>query len=94
MVGNANSGKAKVKVWRDAINWALNLPTNKDLPLGKTYLQKLAIAHIKAGLTGDTQATKDIGDRLDGKPPQALIGGDDDDAPVKIDMIRRVIIGE
>lgn len=95
MAGNANSGPRKQKIWRDAINWALNLPVDEELPVGKTYLQKLAISHIKAGLSGDTQATKDIGDRLDGRPAQSIIGGDEDDPAINIiNRIERVIIGK
>lgn len=32
----------------------------------------------------ETAAAREIGDRLDGKPAQAIIGGDDDDAPVQV----------
>jgi len=45
---------------------------------------------IRAG--AETAAAKEVGDRLDGKPAQAIIGGDDDDAPVRLETIRRIIV--
>ena len=41
----------------------------------------------------ETAAAREIGDRLDGKPAQAIIGGDEGDAPI-IHEIRRVIVHE
>lgn len=37
---------------------------------------------------GDVAAIREIADRLDGKVPQALVGGDDDENPInlKVDM--------
>lgn len=32
---------------------------------------------------GDVQAIKEIADRLDGKAVQAIVGGDEDDAPIR-----------
>lgn len=41
----------------------------------------------------ETAAAREIGDRLDGKPAQAIIGGDDDDPAVQhIHRIERVIV--
>ena len=41
----------------------------------------------------ETAAAKEVGDRLDGKPAQAIIGGDEDDPAVKhIHEIRRTIV--
>jgi hypothetical protein len=37
-------------------------------------------------------AIKEIGDRLDGKPAQAIIGGDDDDPAIRLETIRRIIV--
>ena len=33
---------------------------------------------------GETAAAREIGDRLDGKPAQAIVGGDEDDAPLTL----------
>jgi hypothetical protein len=40
---------------------------------------------------GDVPAIKEIADRLDGKVPQGLIGGDEDDNPI---VIRATIGGD
>lgn len=31
----------------------------------------------------DTASAREVADRLDGKPAQAIIGGDEDDAPIQ-----------
>lgn len=33
-------------------------------------------------MRGETASIKEVGDRLDGKPAQAIIGGDEDDPPI------------
>jgi hypothetical protein len=40
----------------------------------------------------ETAAAREVGDRLDGKPAQAIVGGDEDDAPVRLETIRRIIV--
>jgi hypothetical protein len=41
----------------------------------------------------ETAAAREIGDRLDGKPAQAIIGGEEDDPAVKmVHKIERVIV--
>jgi hypothetical protein len=39
---------------------------------------------VRAGT--DTQAAKEVGDRLDGKPAQAIVGGDEGDGPLKLEV--------
>ncbi len=58
------------KAWRDAIRVAVNRAAD-DKKQGKK-LAALADALVNAGLDGDVPALKEIGDRLDGKVPQAL----------------------
>lgn len=41
---------------------------------------------------GDKWALEEIGDRLDGKPAQAIIGGDEDDPPIKYQKVERVLV--
>jgi hypothetical protein len=40
---------------------------------------------------GDKWALEEIGDRLDGKPAQAIIGGDEDEPPIRFQKVERVI---
>lgn len=49
---------------------------------------KLAIMAIDGG---DKWALEEIGNRLDGKPAQAIVG-DDDAPPVRVEKIERVIV--
>jgi hypothetical protein len=76
-IGNQNAKKAKI--WADAVRKAIDKFGGVDL---------LAEELVKAGLSGERWALQEIGDRLDGKPPQAIIG-DEDSPPV---MIREIII--
>lgn len=41
---------------------------------------------------GDKWALEEIGNRLDGRPAQALIGGDEDDPPLKFQKVERVLV--
>lgn len=50
----------------------------------KTKLRAVADALVEKAMAGDVQAIREVADRLDGKPPQALIGGDEDDNPVSV----------
>ena len=92
MAGNANSGKRKDKLWRDALMLSLN--RIMDDGTERTKLQALADTTVREGIAGNVQAIKEIGDRVDGKVPQGIVGGDDDeDNPVKmLHRIERVIV--
>lgn len=68
-------GRPKRKIWAEAILEAVEA-VDEDAPDQRTRLKSLAIALVKAGLAGDTVATKEVGDRLDGKVPQGLVGAD------------------
>lgn len=82
----------KDKPFRDAIRME-----EKELAAGNV------INHHKGSLRwnaqrllmdGTPQSMKEVGDRLDGKPAQAIIGGDDDDPDVKVaaTVIQRTIV--
>ena len=49
----------------------------------KTKLRAVADALVDKAIAGDVQAIKEVADRLDGKVPQGVIGGDEDDAPIR-----------
>lgn len=51
---------------------------------GPTALREVAQALVDKARSGDVQAIKEVADRLDGKVPQGLIGGDEDDNAIKI----------
>ena len=50
----------------------------------KTKLRVVADALVDKAMSGDVQAIKEVADRLDGKVPQGVIGGDEDDNPIGI----------
>lgn len=80
-IGNQNAAKAKV--WRAAIQRALERRTASRAD-GKQAIDELADKLIDLVASGDLPALKEFGDRMDGKPPQAIIGGDEDDPPVTV----------
>lgn len=55
-------------------------------------LRQVAFALLEKASGGDIPAIKEIADRLDGKVPQAIIGGDEGDNPVQLAMIERRIV--
>ena len=77
-IGNSNS--AKGRLWADAIKRAVARKHNGDLNHG---LDTLAEKLIEAVIAGDLPAIKEFGDRMDGKPAQAVVGGSEDDEPIK-----------
>lgn len=85
--GNQNA--AKGRLWHDAIKRAVARKYNGDLNHG---LDTLADKLIEAVSNGDLPAIKEFGDRIDGKPAQALIGGGPDDPPIRLDRIELVAV--
>lgn len=86
-IGNQNAAKAKI--WHAAIMRALRKRSRTD---ALEALEELAEKLLEKVAEGDLPALKEFGDRLDGKPAQAIIGGGDDDPPIKIkgmiDLVR------
>lgn len=78
-LGNQNA--TKTKVWAASIKRALEL--RKPLDERKKVIDELAEKLIDECYDGDLAALKELGDRLDGKVPQGIIGGDDDDPPIR-----------
>jgi len=71
-VGNSNATKAKP--WADAIKRAL---ARREHEGNGRDLNALADKLIDCAAEGDLSALKELGDRLDGKPVQAIGGADD-----------------
>lgn len=67
-VGNSNAAKAKV--WSAAIQRALEARGSRLEQ--KNALDDLAAVLLDKAAEGDMSALKELGDRLDGKPAQAL----------------------
>ena len=67
------TGRRKEKPWRDALTLALKADDGQKL-------RRIAEKVVEAAEAGDLQAIKEIADRLDGKPVQAL--ANDEDSPL------------
>jgi hypothetical protein len=76
-------GRPKEKAFADALRVAVNRPDEKD-PEKRKKLMMLAEKLVKCALDGEGWAMQQVADRLDGKPAQAIIGGDEDDAPISV----------
>jgi hypothetical protein len=84
------SGTKPNKPWRAAIDRAL---ARAEQSGDFRDLNKLADKLLDLASTGDLAALREIGDRLDGKPAQAIVGGTEDDNPLRVlARVERVII--
>lgn len=89
---NAPRGPYVQKPFRDALRLAVKRDV-EDATQGKTKLDKIAAMLVTTASEGDVQAAKEIGDRLDGKVPQAVVGGSEEDNPFRVvHEIRRIIV--
>jgi hypothetical protein len=78
-VGNQNAAKAKR--WQQAIQRALARASNKDIDAG---LDSAADKLVSLALDGDKWALEELGDRIDGKPAQAVtVAGDEEGGPIR-----------
>lgn len=73
-------GRPSERPWRDMLALALNERTGKKKTDPKR-LRRVADAVVKAAMSGDMQAAKEIGDRLDGKPT-TVVAGDNSGGPI------------
>jgi hypothetical protein len=87
--GNNEGAKSrKAKPFRDALNLEI-AAAGED----HKALRRIAGALLDQAYGGDMQAIKEVADRMDGKVPQAVVGGDEDDNPVNVlHRIERVIV--
>lgn len=82
-LGNQNAAKAKR--WQDALVRALAQYESKDGQI-KAGMALNAIAErvVEKAVGGDKDAITEIGNRLDGKPAQAIIAtGDEEGGPIR-----------
>ena len=92
-LGNQNAKKAKI--WTEAIKRALarlSAESGDELPSVDKGLDRLASRMVNAAAHGDEAAfaniVEKIGDRLEGKPAQAIVGGDEGDNPIAVSVIQ------
>jgi hypothetical protein len=81
-VGNQNAKKAKR--WQDALLKALaRYESDEQKVKAGEALDKIAERVVSLALLGDKDSWQEIGNRLDGKPAQVIIG-DDDEPPITV----------
>jgi hypothetical protein len=89
-IGNQNARKAKI--WEQALKRALARYSGATVDAG---LDKLADRMVKAAAEGDDAAWSNIiekiGDRMDGKPAQAIVGDSEAD-PIGVALVRREVV--
>ncbi len=81
------------KLWAGAVRKAVHEYHEEKDENGKVkkirHLNRIAQTLVQSAGDGDIQAMKEVGDRLDGKPAQAIVG--DPDNPI-IREIRHVVV--
>lgn len=80
-------GQQRDKPFRDALRMEI-AAAGED----HKALRAVAVALMMKASSGDVPAIREIADRLDGKVPQAIIGGEEDDPPVQLALIERRIV--
>ena len=88
-LGNQNARKARI--WSEALKRALARYSGSTVDAG---LDRLADRMVKAAAEGDETAfaaiTEKIGDRLEGRPAQVIVGDRDED-PVQVEGRIRLV---
>lgn len=76
-----NQYAAKARKWTQAIERALE---KRSLKEQRDSLDDLASVLIEEAMKGEQWAVKELGDRLEGKPAQALAVTGADEGPVRV----------
>jgi hypothetical protein len=76
--GNQNASKSK-RMFNSALKRALTQ--------GPQRLEAVVEKLISLAEQGESWAVKELIDRVDGKAPQPVVGGDDDDNPISVKEI-------
>ena len=88
MAGRPAGAKNKDKPFRDALRMEAALAENGEESPAKPGSLRYIARSLLLRAADETAAAKEVGDRLDGKPAQAIIGGDEDDPAIR--MISRI----
>jgi hypothetical protein len=77
---------------RDALIVALKEEATDADGQMTTKLRMVARKLVDRAMDGDVPAIKEVGDRVDGKPPQAIIGDSDEDPINMLHRIENIIV--
>ncbi len=85
-----NSNAAKGKEWREALRYALASYEDEKVERGQA-LKAIAKVVVQKAVEGDKDSIQEIGNRLDGKPAQSIVGEEENPLSI-IHRIERVIV--
>ena len=92
MAGRPPGSPNKEKPFKDALRLeAALLEKGEPSPAPKGSLRYIA-RELLLRACADTPTAREVADRLDGKPAQAIVGDDDADAIKVVQRIERVIV--
>ena len=80
-IGNTNGAKRN-RLWTDALK--------RHAAQNPEAMAKIAKKVFQLAMEGDMQAVKEIGDRIDGKPVQAVEIEHDDNQPLSAEMRKQL----
>jgi hypothetical protein len=92
MANPTSRGQQRDKPFRDALRMEAKLAEDGEPTPAKPGSLRYIARALLLRAADETAAAREVGDRLDGKPAQAIVGGDEDDAPVRLETIRRIIV--
>lgn len=84
-------GATSDKFWSEAVRLAVYREAEDDDGKKRKRLNLIADKLCKMAIEGDIAAIKEIGDRLDGKAPQAQIIQGDEDKPLVQKIVREFV---
>lgn len=79
------------KPWNEAVRLAVYRETKGDDGKMRRRLNAIADKLCKMAEEGDMAAIKEIGERLDGKAPQAVSLGGDEENPIIHRIVREIV---
>lgn len=85
-----NQYAAKAKRWQKSLERALARAGDGDIDAG---LNPIADKVVAAAIAGDRDAWREIGDRLDGKPAQSIVGDPENPLHMIAEIRRKVVEG-
>ncbi|TFV71684.1 hypothetical protein E4K64_25490 [Bradyrhizobium frederickii] len=84
-------GRPKEKKFTEALRLALNDEVESN-GQKTTKLRVIADRLVSEAMNGESWAIQQVADRIEGKPAQAIVGGDEDDNPIRLEKIVREIV--
>lgn len=91
--------RARAAEWADAIKWALSHYYDQETALSKVLpsrraLLEMALGVVRRGIDGNHEEWQEVGNRLDGKPRQAveLSGVNEEPLEVLVNVIEGVFV--